>query len=97
MEGDEIRGGWLPLDKSRQAHMEGKRDGAVVMGVWFDSRRFPSDGSMLSFKQSVKSYTETQKVRGLQMRRRQWHPTPVLLPEKSHGWRSLVGCSPWGR
>ena len=30
-------------------------------------------------------------------RRKQWHPTPVLLPGKSHGWRSLVGCSPWGR
>ena len=29
--------------------------------------------------------------------RRQWHPTPVLLPGKSHGWRSLVGSSPWGR
>ena len=29
--------------------------------------------------------------------RRQWHPTPVFLPGKSHGQRSLVGCSPWGR
>ena len=29
--------------------------------------------------------------------RRQWHSTPVLLPGKSHGQRSLVGCSPWGR
>ena len=29
--------------------------------------------------------------------RRQWHPTPVLLPGKSHGQRSLVGCSLWGR
>ena len=29
--------------------------------------------------------------------RRQWQPTPVLLPGKSHGWRSLMGCSPWGR
>ena len=28
--------------------------------------------------------------------RRQWHPTPVLLPGKSHGQRSLEGCSPWG-
>ena len=28
--------------------------------------------------------------------RRQWHPTPVLLPGKSHGWKSLVSCSPWG-
>ena len=26
----------------------------------------------------------------------QWQPTPVLLPGKPHGWRSLVGCSPWG-
>ena len=49
--------------------MEGKRDSAVVMGVWFDSGRFPSDASMLSAKQSAKSYTETQRVRGLQMRR----------------------------
>ena len=30
------------------------------------------------------------------IRRRQRHPTPVLLPGESHGWRSLVGCSPWG-
>ena len=29
-------------------------------------------------------------------RRRRWHPTPALLPGKSHGQRSLVGCSPWG-
>ena len=28
--------------------------------------------------------------------RRRWHPTPVLLPGGSHGWRSLVGCNPWG-
>ena len=28
---------------------------------------------------------------------KQTYPTPVLLPGKSHGWRSLVGCSPWGR
>ena len=27
----------------------------------------------------------------------EWHPTPVLLPGKSHGRRSLVGYSPWGR
>ena len=30
-------------------------------------------------------------------RRRQWHPTPILLLGKSHGWRSLESCSPWGR
>ena len=31
------------------------------------------------------------------IRRRQWHPTSILLPGKSHGWRNLEGCSPWGR
>ena len=28
--------------------------------------------------------------------RRKWQPTPVFLPEKSHGQRSLAGYSPWG-
>ena len=32
----------------------------------------------------------------MKKRRRQWHPTPVLLSGESQGWSSLVGCSPWG-
>ena len=28
---------------------------------------------------------------------RKWQPTPVILPGKSPGQRSLVGCNPWGR
>ena len=28
--------------------------------------------------------------------RRTWPPSPVLLPGESHGWRSLVGYTPWG-
>ena len=28
--------------------------------------------------------------------RRKWQPTPVFLPGKPHGWKSLLGCSPWG-
>ena len=30
------------------------------------------------------------------LRRRKWQPTPVLLPGKFHGWRNLIGYSPWG-
>ena len=39
-----------------------------------------------------------QHIRGKQrkQRRRRWLPTPVLLPGKSHGRKSLVGYSPWG-
>ena len=36
------------------------------------------------------------KIYQLDIRRRQWHPTPVLLPGKSHGWMSVVCCSAWG-
>ena len=46
------------------------------------------------------SQTGPSLVRGpLQtlLQRRQWHPTPALLPGESHGRRGLVGCSPWGR
>ena len=45
------------------------------------------------------SHLQTNNIVILQAadRRRQWHRTPVLLPGKSQGWRSLVGCSPWGR
>ena len=39
---------------------------------------------------------ENERLYGV-IRRRQWHPTPVLLTGKSHGQRSLVGCSWWGR
>ena len=36
------------------------------------------------------------RSKALRSGRRQWHPTPVLLPGKSHGRRSLEGCSPRG-
>ena len=46
-------------------------------------------------KPPPKSLTKESTSRHLG--RRQWQPTPVLLPGKSHGRRSLIGCSPWGR
>ena len=60
-----------------------------------------------SLRIMIKSVFKNKNFRGLYhlllrylysySRRRQWHPTPVLLPGKSHGRRSLVGCGPWGR
>ena len=48
--------------------------------------------------QDISSFSKLQMILSKHpYRRRQWHPTPVLLPGKSHGRRSLVGCSPWGR
>ena len=47
--------------------------------------------------ETTSGWTTTIRTYYIAQRRRQWHPTPVLLPGKSHGQRSLVGCSPWGR
>ena len=47
--------------------------------------------ALRSFHGVAKNWTQLSNFPG-----RQWHPTPVLLPGKSHGRRSLVGCSPWG-
>ena len=49
---------------------------------WLDSITVSRDMNLSKIQETV--------------RRRQWDPTPVLLPGKSHGRRSLVGCSPWG-
>ena len=46
---------------------------------------------------SFLSHTANSRWLSIYRWRRQWHPTPVLLPRKFHGWRSLVGYSPWGR
>ena len=68
--------------------LENPRDGgtwrAAVYGVaqsWTRLKRLSSNSS-------------SSRVN---IRRWQWQPTPVLLPGKSHGQRSLEGCSPWGR
>ena len=46
---------------------------------------------------SLSRYWERKRIlTRAYLHRRKWHPTPVLLPGKSHGWRSLVGYSPWG-
>ena len=50
-----------------------------------------------SSKKSVLQHSASFIVQLSHPWRRQWHPTPVLLPGKSHGWRSLAGYSPWGR
>ena len=56
---------------------------------------FPSPGDLPN--PGIEPRSPALQADALLSRRRQWHPTPVLLPGKSHGWRSLVGCSPWGR
>ena len=70
----------------------------ILRGVLYFSPKFPH-------RIKTMCYTSSGRLQNVQLLglsflpcwRRQWHPTPVLLPGKSHGQRSLVGCSPWGR
>ena len=57
--------------------------------------KFQYFGHLMQRTDSLEKTPMLGKIEG--RRRRQWHLTPVLLPGKSHGWRSLVGYSPWGR
>ena len=57
-----------------------------------------SKGQIRLLNRGIRKYriSNTAWGRVLASWRRWWHPTPVLLPGKSHGRGSLVGCSPWG-
>ena len=55
------------------------------------SDRSAGDPSFLGWEDPL----EKEMVRKIPWRRK-WQPTPVLLPRKFHGLRSLVGYSPWG-
>ena len=64
------------------------------------SQKTDGSESIVSFESFKEiKYSRKMQNEGSQFKeqRRQWHPTPVLLRGKSHGWRSLIGCSPWGR
>ena len=56
---------------------------------YFFSKAFEVYFFLLSLKFSINSLNLDHNFG------RRWDPTPALLPEKSHGWRSLEGCSPW--
>ena len=49
-----------------------------------------------SISTDIKIYTTFNPWVGKIPWRRKWQPTLVLMPGKFHGWRSLVGYSPWG-
>ena len=67
----------------------------------FMGEQFPENGECSNLVPEVWSLgierLDLSHILPSSFRRRQWHPTPVLLPGKSHGRRGLVGCSPWGR
>ena len=69
---------------------------ANLFNVWLNTAGFSYLLPQLIFFGMTLWLKYTGKRFGLTyLWRRWWHPTPVLLPGKSHWRRSLVGCSPW--
>ena len=79
---------WMPAFRSRVG--EGGWDILVSPSV-FNQVLWPE------YTTHLVSVDPLQRIRlqSIGKERRRWHPTPVLLPGKSHGRRSLVVCSPW--
>ena len=71
----------------RNAGLEEAQGGIKIAGRNINNLRYADDSTLMAESE--------EELKSLLIR--QWHPTPVLFPGKSHGWRSLVGCSPWGR
>ena len=74
---------------------------SICQQIW-KTQQWPNDRKRSVFipipkKGNVKESSNYCTIALISHTRRQWHPTPILLPGKSHGRSSLVGCSPWGR
>ena len=70
---------------------------AAVRGVAKSWTRLSDFTFTFTFTFIVDEHKLLLACSSINKRRRQWHPTPVLLPGKSHGRGSLVGCRLWGR
>ena len=71
------------------------------LGLLLGTCDFPggSDGKVSAYNAETRIYNGRPGFNpwvGKISWRRKWQPTPVFLPGRSHGWRSLVGYSPWG-
>ena len=83
----------------RNAGLEEVQAGIKIAGRTINNLRYADDTIfMAESEEELKSLLMKDLLisSNFMTRRRQWHPTPVLLPGKSHGWRNLVGCSPLG-
>ena len=89
----------------RNARLDEAQVGIKIVGRCVNNLRYADDTTLMAESEEelssllMKVKEESEKA-GLKLNiqgRRQWHPTPVLPPGKSHEWRSLVGCNPWGR
>ena len=84
--------------------MDEAQAGIKIAGRNINNLRYADDITLMAESEEelhnllmkVKQQTEKSGLKLNIQWRRKWQPTPVFLPGKVHGQRSLVGCSPWG-
>ena len=86
----------LKDDAVKVFHFYASKFGSLSNGHRTGKGQFSFQFQRRAMSKSVQTTSQLYSFHML-AQRRQWHPTPVLLPGKSHGWRSLVGYCPWGR
>ena len=80
--------------KRREGKSKGEKERYTHLNAEFQGIARRDKKALLSDQcKEIEENNRMGKTRDFFRRR---HPTPVLLPGKSHGWRSLVGCSPRG-
>ena len=97
--GSEVRQSWVP------AHLQHLHSGLHCVSYltsWSLNFLFGAMGIFLRCHSGKESTCQCRRCRfdpwvGRIPWRREWEPPPVFLPGKSHGRRSLIGCSPRGR
>ena len=77
----------------KRREVKGKREKERYTHLNAEFQRIARRDKKAFLSDQCKEIEENNRTR---IWRRQWQPTPVLLPGDSHGWRSLAGYSPWG-
>ncbi|XDC76822.1 hypothetical protein R6Z07F_007995 [Ovis aries] len=75
----------------RNAGLDEAQAGIKIAGRNINNLRFADDTTLMAESEEELKSLLMKVKEGFPggVRRRQWHPTPALLPGKSHGWRSL--------
>ena len=70
---------------------------AMILVFWMLSLKPAFPFSSFTFSKRLFGFSSLSAIMVVSSAEKAMAPPPVLLPGKSHGQRSLVGCSPWGR
>ena len=84
------------LQSSFSAILEPKKIKSLTLSIFYPSICHDLVAQLVKRLPTMQE-TRLQSLGWEDLLEKELQTTPVFLPGKSHGWRNLVGCSPWGR